>query len=161
MNEIKKEIYRNCGLQISYFTIEPESQEYNACQFQLNGQKIISRTAKITPQKVGQFVTFWKRNKEGITQPYSEKNNFHFYVINVERENRTGQFVFPKSILITKGIVATEKKDGKRGFRVYPVWDIATNKQAEKTQLWQLDYFYEIGEIINFEKVKKLYNASS
>ncbi|CAM3313380.1 MepB family protein [Aequorivita lipolytica] len=161
MNKIHTEIYRNGGLKISDFQTEPESKEYSACQFKVNGQIVICRTAKITPKKVGQFVTFWKRSKVGITQPYSEKDNFHFYVINVERENRMGQFVFAKSILIAKGIVTTEKKDGKRGFRVYPCWDSPTSKQAEKTQRWQLDYFYEIGEIINFEKVKKLYNASS
>jgi hypothetical protein len=79
----------------------------------------------------------------------------------VKRENHYGQFVFPKSILITKEIVITEKKDGKRGFRVYPVWTIPTNKQAEKTQQWQLDYFYEIGGTTDFKKVKKLYNTNN
>ncbi|MCZ4237926.1 MepB family protein, partial [Staphylococcus equorum] len=86
--------------------------------------------------------------------PFSEKDDFHFYIINVEKENRFGQFVFPKSVLKTKGIISTEIKDGKRGFRVYPIWDTVTSKQAEKTQQWQLDYFYEIGEITNIEKVK-------
>ena len=161
MDKINSEIYRKCGLTISDFITEPESKEYCASQFQVNGQLAISRTAKITPKKVGHFVTFWKRNTKGITEPFSEKDNFHFYVINVKRENHYGQFVFPKSILITKGIVITEKKDGKRGFRVYPVWTTPTNKQAEKTQQWQLDYFYEIGGTTDFKKVKKLYNTNN
>ncbi|MDP2688185.1 MAG: MepB family protein [Aequorivita sp.] len=157
MNEIHKEIYRNCGLKISDFITEPESKEYSACQFQIDGRLVISRTAKITPKKVGQFVTFWNRNTKGITQPFSEKDNFQFYIINVQMENRMGQFVFPKSILITKGIVTTEKKDGKRGFRVYPDWDTTNNKQAEKTQQWQLDYFYETQQTPDLERIKELY----
>lgn len=159
MNEINTEIYRNCGLQISDFTLEIESKEYSACQFKVNGQVAICRTAKITPKKVGQFVTFWKRNPQGIIQPYSEKDHFQFYVINVTKENRSGQFVFPKSILIAKGIISTEKKDGKRGFRVYPVWDIATNKQAEKTQHWQLHYFFELQEATDSQAVERLYGV--
>ena len=45
-----------------------ESTEYNACSYTVNGQKIIERTAKITPKKIGQFVTCWKRNIDGITE---------------------------------------------------------------------------------------------
>ena len=161
MNTSTTDNYRKCGLTISNFINESESKQYNACQFQIDGRLAISRTAKITPKKVGQFVTFWKRNKQGITEPFSEKDNFHYFVINVNTEARKGQFVFPKTVLLAKGIVSTENKDGKRGFRVYPIWNTTTNKQAEKTQLWQLDYFYEIGEITDFEKAKKLYNANS
>ena len=157
MDKIITEIYRKCGLQISDFTTEPESKEYSACQFQINGRLVLCRTAKITPKKTGQFVTFWKRDTKGITQPFSEKDNFHFYVINVQMETRRGQFVFPKASLIAKGIISTEEKDGKRGFRVYPAWDTATNKQAEKTQRWQLDYFFEISKATNLKEVAELY----
>jgi len=101
-------------------------------------KKIICRSSKTTPKKVGQFVTFWKRNIKGITGPYSETNKIDFYVINVKSGNRFGQFVFPKSELINKEIIRTEGKDGKRGFRVYPKWDTPKNKQAEKTQKWQV-----------------------
>lgn len=160
MDEINTEMYRKCGLKISNFITEPESKEYNACQFQVDGRFVISRTAKITPKKIGQFVTFWKRNQEGITTPFSETDTFHFYVIIVKRENRLAQFVFPKSILIAKGIISTEKKDGKRGFRVYPSWDKPTNKQAEKTQQWQLDYFFEINASTNLKKVTELYQPA-
>ena len=159
MNEINTEIYQRCNLAISNFITEPESKEYNACQFQIDGRLVICRTAKITPKKTGQFVTFWKRNTEGITEPFSEKDNFHHFVINVNTENNIGQFVFPKSILIAKGIISTEKKDGKRGFRVYPIWDTATNKQAQKTQHWQLDYFLELNSTTDFKKVAELYHS--
>lgn len=156
---VKSEIYDKCELKIFDFRAETESKEYHACQFELNGMKIISRSSKITPKKIGQFVTFWKRNKKGITEPFSETDQIDFYVINVKTENNFGQFVFPKSELINKGIISTEKKDGKRGFRVYPKWDNTENKQAKKTQEWQLKYFYEIGSTTDFKRVNELYNG--
>ncbi|GAB1446561.1 MepB family protein [Flammeovirgaceae bacterium] len=158
ISRVTAEVYDKCGFIISDYKSEPESKEYDACQFKLNGQIIISRTAKITPKKIGQFVTFWKRNKKGIIAPFSERDNFDFYVINVEKEDTLGQFVFPKSILIDKGVVATRKKDGKRGFRVYPSWDTVNNEQATKAQKWQLDYFFEIGVTTDLRLVEKLYN---
>ncbi|WP_299064290.1 MepB family protein [uncultured Polaribacter sp.] len=160
LNKIKTEIYNNCSLEISDFIKELEGKEYDACQFELNGMKIICRSSKITPKKIGQFVTFWRRNKEGITEPFNENDKIDFYVINVSSENNFGQFVFPKSELINKGIISTKIKDGKRGFRVYPKWDRAENKQAKKTQKWQLNYFYEINKLTDLIKVSELYEKS-
>ena len=142
---------------MSNFNNELEGIEYDACQFELSGMNIISRSAKITPKKIGQFVTFWKRDAEGVTTPYSEHDRFDFYVINVKTEDKFGQFVFPKKELIERGIVSTEKKDGKRGFRIYPEWNKVQNKQAEKSQKWQLKYFYKIDEEINLGKINELY----
>jgi len=158
--EIKTKIYDKVNFQISKVNNELEGTDYDACQFELNGVKIISRSSKITLKKVGQFVTFWKRNKKGITEPFSETDQIDFYVINVKTKNKFGQFVFPKSELINKEIISTEKKDGKRGFRIYPKWDNAENKQAIKTQEWQLKYFYEINSNMNKKFVKKLYKKS-
>ena len=160
LNQIKTEIYDKCSFEISDFKLEPESREYDACRFDLDGRKIICRNAKITPKKVGQFVTFWKRNENGPIEPFEENDKIDFYVVNVRTENGFGQFVFPKSVLIGKGIISSGKKEGKRAFRVYPSWDIAKNKQAERTQNWQLSYFYEIGEMTDFKKVNDLYNQS-
>ncbi len=156
--EVKSKIYDKLSLVISKVSNELEGTEYDACQYELNGIKIISRSSKVTPKKVGQFVTFWKRNQNGETEPYSEIDQFDFYVINAKSEDRFGQFVFPKSELINKGFITSERKGGKRGFRVYPIWDKTLNKQAEKTQKWQLNYFYEIGETIDLKKVSELYN---
>ncbi len=155
---IKTEIYDKLSFNLSDFIEEPEGIAYDACQFNLNEKTIICRSAKITPKKVGQFVTFWKRDKNGVTVPYSETDNFDFYVVNVTSKNHRGQFVFPKAVLIHNGIVTTKSKDGKRGFRVYPNWDTAMNKQAERTQKWQLDYFYEINSSTDLQRVNKLYH---
>lgn len=102
-------------------------------------------------------MTFWKRNENKIIEPFSEKDPIDFYIVNVRNENEFGQFVFPKSVLIKKGIISTGKKEGKRGFRVYPKWDMAKNKQAELTQKWQLNYFYEINSSTNLKEVVELY----
>ena len=160
LDQIKLEVYEKCGLKISKFQTETESKEYNACRFELNGLKIISRNSKITPKKVGQFVTFWKRNGNGPIEPFEEKDQIDFYVVNVRAENEFGQFVFPKSVLIKKGIISTDKKEGKRAFRVYPSWDNANNKQAERTQKWQLDFFYEINDSTALKKAMELYKIN-
>lgn len=151
------EVYQSLGLEISEQRTETESKEYNACRFQVDGHQIIYRNAKITPKKLGQFVTFWKRNVKGITEPFHENDSFDFYIVNIQKEDKMGQFIFPKRILIEKGIVSTKVTVGKRGFRVYPVWDPANSKQALKTQKWQLEFFYEINDSLNLELVKKLF----
>ncbi len=159
LNQIKTKVYDKCSFEISDFKFEPESKEYDASRFELSGRNILSRNAKITPKKVGQFVTFWKRNRYGIIEPFSESDRIDFYVVNVRIENEFGQFVFPKSVLIKKGIISTQKKEGKRAFRVYPKWDVVKNKQAEQTQKWQLNYFYEINNSIDLKKVSELYET--
>jgi len=128
-------------MKIIKFLLEKESKEYNACSYTLGGKNIIERTAKITPTKIGQFVTCWKRNAEGITEPHKDSGDLDFFYIKVIAGNKSGVFKFSKEALIQNGILSTEKKDGKRGFRVYPIWDKPTSKQAIKTQIWQLEYF--------------------
>ena len=43
------DIYKKCGLTMSNFKWHPESKEYAACEFELNGLNIICRNAKLTP----------------------------------------------------------------------------------------------------------------
>lgn len=158
LKQINSEVYNKCGLRISNFQAEKESKGYDACRFDLNGRKVVSRSSKVTPKKAGQFVTFWQRNEDGIIEPLKEKHSIDFYIVNIRFKDAFGQFVFPKYVLIKKGILSSVKKEGKRGFRVYPIWDIALNKQAEQTQKWQLNYFYEVNDATDFKKVIELYN---
>lgn len=151
------EAYHICGFDIKEYQLEPESTAYGAARFKLDEKFILSRNSKITPKKVGQFVTFWKRNKNKNTAPFDTNDGIDFYVINCKTESKLGQFVFPKSVLIEKGLISSSKKEGKRGFRVYPKWDTATNTQAKKTQSWQLDYFYEITNRLDPNIVAQLY----
>jgi hypothetical protein len=156
---IQNNLYKSCALQISDFMQESESKEYKAVQFQLNGLHIICRTAKITPKKVGLFVTFWKRSKDGPIAPFHKTDPFDLFVINVQQEGQYGQFVIPKSELQKRGLISSETKEGKRGFRVYPAWDITQNKQAQRTQKWQLNYFIEINHTTNTDATQALYTS--
>jgi hypothetical protein len=159
---VKELLYDKCNLRLTSINICSESMEYSACSFYLEGKKIEYRASKITPTKTGQFVTIWKRNKNGVTKPFDIFDDLDFIVITSISGKRIGQFIFPKSILAEKGIITQNNKDGKRGIRVYPIWDKATNKQAEKTQNWQINYFVEIKSDnktdLNF--AKKLFNKN-
>lgn len=143
--KIAKEIvYDPCNLVITNPKLTTESLEYGACFFELDGKKIQHRVSKITPTKNGQFVTLWKRNQDGITEPFNTNDAIDFIIIIARSGDKLGQFIFPKRVLADKGIMTQNGKSGKRGIRVYPPWDIPQNQQAEKTQSWQLNYFLTI-----------------
>lgn len=114
-----------------------ESLEYKGYDFLLNDKKIKFRKAKTTPTKAGQFVTLWKRTKDGSIAPYNINDEFDFVII----ESNNGYFSFPKSALILHNIVSSENSEGKRAFRIYPPHKKSLNKQATKTQIWQKEYY--------------------
>ncbi|KFF26071.1 hypothetical protein IW16_14565 [Chryseobacterium vrystaatense] len=139
-------IYQPLGLKYSNVEEEDECGEYSGFNFTLNHLKIKFRTSKITPTKTGQFVTIWKRDAKGETAPFDSRDPFDFYLISASKDNDKGIFIFPKDILIEKGIVSHEKKTGKRGIRVYPGWDLTESKQAKATQKWQTEYFIDLSQ---------------
>ena len=155
LHETNTFILKKLDIEIKSVYSEKESAVYNACQLQLNDKKALFRTAKTTPTKTGQFVTLWRRTVNGPIAPFAREDNFDFVIVNTTTESHFGQFVFPTATLVDKSIFSTDLKEGKRAFRVYPPWDQTTNKQAQNTQQWQLEYFMEIP----FEKTiaEKLY----
>lgn len=140
----KEFLYNRCGFDCTLPIAEAESSDYGAYTFELNGLTVKYRVAKITPTKVGQFVTLWKRHGKGPIQPFDNSDQIDLFIISTRSGNHFGQFIFPKSVLLERGIVSDSNKEGKRAFRVYPPWDMTTNRQAQKTQQWQLEYFIEI-----------------
>ncbi len=103
-------------------------------------------------------MTIWKRNRKGITTPFDVSDNFDFIIITSKSEDNLGQFVFPKSVLLEKGIISNNNNSGKRGIRVYPPWDTPTSKQAIKTQSWQIKYFYSMNiSSFDIDLVKDLF----
>ena len=141
---VKRLVFDKCGFGLKKLKWNTESLEYGACSFELNGKAIEYRVSKITPTKTGQFVTIWKRGKNGETTPFDTSDTLDFIIITSRSGDNFGQFIFPKAILADKGIISQNDKEGKRGIRVYPPWDIAPNKQAEKTRSWQTKYFLTI-----------------
>ncbi|WP_448633787.1 MepB family protein [Pedobacter panaciterrae] len=140
--ETGKELYAKYGAELRTISSR-ESADYGARNFKLPGKTIEFRVSKVTPKKVGQFVAIWRRNEQGLTQPFEETDEIDFMVISSKTEHNFGLFVFPKSILIGQGIITSKNKNGKRGIRVYPPRDKPTNKQAQKTQSWQIKYFVQ------------------
>ncbi len=158
IENVDKLLFQKLEIELSDVKAEKESQEYFAHTFKANNQNILFRKAKITPKKIGQFVAIWKRNKEGITEPFDIKDDFDFYMIATQKEENFGVFIFPKTILLEKGILSNQDKNGKRGIRVYPIWDKTISKQAQKTQNWQLNYFLDLSKNtkIDLQKAREL-----
>jgi hypothetical protein len=153
----KQILYSKLKVELKNIKLEKESVAYAACTFELNNLSILYREANITPTKIGQFLTIWKRNSAGITEPFNVDDEIDLVVISCRNGERFGQFVFPKAILGEKKIFTKNNIEGKRGIRVYPPWDITINKQAIQTQAWQLEYFLEMTIAIDIGKAKKLY----
>jgi hypothetical protein len=152
----KAQVYDCCDFVLTQPYPEKESGEYNAYRFYLNQKAICYRKSKITPTKTGQFVTVYKRLQTGIIAPFDVTDSIDFVIISVLKNGLFGQFIFPKAVLLAKGIFSTSSKEGKRALRVYPPWDQTTSKQAKQTQLWQLAYFYEITANTDYSIVKNL-----
>lgn len=152
-------LYKVCGFNTKNFVASTESKEYFAHTYQLENKNILFRVSKLTPKKVGQFVTLWKRDANNITCPFHETDAIDFVVINMVLEDRIGHFVFPKSILVKNGIFSSLSKEGKRAMRIYSPWDINLNTQAKRTQLWQTRYFVDITspQTADANFTKKLY----
>ncbi|KAF2514324.1 MepB family protein [Flavobacterium foetidum] len=159
LNEAKYLVYDVCNFEFSLFAKENESEEYSACRFELNAKKICFREAKITPTKTGQFVTLWKRNSNGTIEPFDDSDPIDFVIVSVRKDLNWGHFIFPKNILLEKSIFSTPNKEGIRATRVYPPWDETTSKQAQKTQKWQLDYFFSFSDKseIDFNRIKTIF----
>lgn len=160
-NILSHQIFEVCGFKYSQPKPEAESSEYQAYNFKVNNKTVQYRHAKITPTKVGQFVTIWKREGKKAIQPYDISDNIDLFVVTVKTKNHLGQFVFPKAVLLKQGVFSVNSKGGKRAIRVYPPWDKTESKQAQKNQNWQLEFFAEIpkNKLIDIQKFKSLYSA--
>lgn len=152
----KELVYDVCGLEFKNVQLHSESTEYAACSFDLNGNKIEHRCSKITPTKIGQFVTIWKRNNEGITTPFDVSDGIDFIIITTRSGDHFGQFVFPIAVLVEKDIVSRNGKGGKRGICVYPSWDMPTSKQAMASQEWQSKFFLPIKDTSSTDLLTQL-----
>lgn len=144
---IEEKILNPAGLHIITSTKDAESEDYNGMDLACSGNVCIKfRQAKLTPKKAGNFVALWKRSASGETEPFQLSDPFDFYLIAAESDGRKGVFFFPKRALAENGVLTVEGREGKRGFRLYPAWVEAPNKQAAKTQQWQSVFFIELND---------------
>lgn len=141
---MQETVFAPLGLSITSIEADQEAEEYSGYNFLLNTLSVKYRKAKITPKKVGQFVTLWKRGTDGQTLPFCYDDPFDGYILAVRQNNQLGVFIFPKKVLHEKHILSSAQQAGKRGFRLYPAWDTPLSRQAVSSQTWQCQYFYDI-----------------
>lgn len=153
-------VYVKASISITCIESEPESAEYGAFKLRFNSMQARFRIAKITPTKPGLFVSIWQRGIMGLTEPFQISDTPDLIIISTRKGSLIGQFVFPKDVLLEKGIISGNGKEGKRGIRVYPPWEKDLNKQATKTQEWQLKYFLDItiAETIDLVLAQRLFH---
>ena len=124
---------------------EKESGEYGACRLVLAGRVVVFRVAKITPKKIGQFVTLWKRpGPSKAIVPLDSDDGVDMVVVSVANADHRGQFVFDRQTLLEYGVMSRQGQGGKRAIRVYPPWSKPAAKDALKAQQWQLRSFVSL-----------------
>ncbi|MGI2298139.1 MepB family protein [Paenibacillus sp. GXUN7292] len=159
---VKEIFYEPNHLIIKSVQEEAQNSDYGAGVFQLNSKSVRFRVAKVTPNKLGQFVAFWEKDLNNKNQAFSYDNATDILVINTfSNDNQTfGQFVFPKEVLVKQNILKTATAKGKMALRVYPSWDTPTSKQAIETQKWQLPYFVVLNKnnSIHAQELLRLYS---
>lgn len=129
--------------EVKDLTEEKYNQDYEALTFSFKEETYQSRLAKKTPTKAGYFVTCWTKDENNCNQPYSKEAFADYLMSIVIDEELSGYFLFPRELLVEKGILTTFEHKGKMAFRVYPKWCNQLNKTAGQTQKWQCKYFFE------------------
>ncbi|WP_228001945.1 MepB family protein [Nocardia australiensis] len=159
---VKSRLFESGGFTCSAPVPEPESAEYGACGFTVDGRSVRFRVGKTTPTKVGQFVTVWQRRADGPIRPFDRSDGVALFVISTRTEGHFGQFVFPCQALCSKDIVSVDGSGGKRGFRCYPPWVETTNRQAHAAQAWQLEFFLHLPENgrVDIARARQLYTQT-
>ncbi|WP_425254665.1 MepB family protein [Janthinobacterium sp. NFX145] len=133
---------------------EAESADYGACRTELHGKRLVLRVAKITPTKTGQFVTVWKRpHPDADIAPLDEADPVDVVIISVSDEVQHGFFIFPRSVLVERGVMSRSGQGGKRALRVYPPWCAPESVQALRTQRWQSACFVAAGDQRRLEQL--------
>jgi len=135
---------------------EAESAEYGACRAELDGKRLVLRVAKTTPTKTGQFVTVWKRpHPDAEIAPLDDADPVDVVIIAVANDDgaQHGFFIFPRKVLLERGVMSRAGQGGKRALRVYPPWCAPESGQALRTQRWQGAWFVAAGEQQRLEQM--------
>ncbi|MCT1902314.1 MepB family protein [Oceanobacillus sojae] len=152
-----KELLSDTDYESTSILKELQNMEYEGTTFNINDIKYRSRLAKQTPKKDGYFVVFWEKDINQRNQAYAYSESPDKIMISVIDKNLKGQFIFPKSLLLEKGILRTVDNKGKMAIRVYPSWERLLNNSAKKTQAWQTLYFIDVSNEIDMRRLKELY----
>ncbi|WIK98424.1 MepB family protein [Bacillus bombysepticus] len=160
IRDLNNIVYKPTNLMITNLKEEKQNAEYAGCLFHLNNKTIRFRKSKVTPNKIGQFVSFWEKDENMRNRAFSYEAAPDLLVITCIADNKLGQFIFPKEILLKEKILRTQSQTGKMAMRIYPVWDTTVSNQAKRSQTWQLHYFVDLSDINNLP-IDKLLNLYS
>lgn len=147
------------GIGCSPGVSEPDNAEYGAMVCGVGSSTMRIRVGKVTPTKVGLFVSVWRRAADGSTEPFPVESDVDALVVVAREGDRYGAFVFPVEVLATRGVVSAGGVGGKRGFRVYPPWSATGNPQARRSQSWQCDWFLDMsgGTVVDPRRAGRLF----
>ncbi len=135
-------LYKPAGYSLLLTQIQEESSEYQGVLGRTAQYAFLFRCSKITPTKVGQFVTLWKRpTPNGKIAPFDIQDGIDFVVIAVRDGHHQGQFIFPSEVLRAQKIFSEKGIGGKRAFRIYPSWVSVDSNQALRTKKWQEPFY--------------------
>ncbi len=82
LQHLQTSVFSKLHLIISQLQQDSECEEYLGYNFQISHFNIKFRKAKITPKKIGQFVTLWKRNPESRqTEPFNQEDPFLIFIL--------------------------------------------------------------------------------
>jgi hypothetical protein len=133
---------------------EAESADYGACRAALDGKQLVLRVAKTTPTKIGQFVTVWKRpHPDAEIAALDEADPVDVVIIAVSDGVQHGFFIFPRCVLLERGVMSRAGQGGKRALRVYPPWCAPESVQALRTQRWQAACFVAEGDQLSLTRI--------
>lgn len=136
---------------------EDHNKEYEGMLIQIKNTTYRSRLAKATPKKRGYFVVFWEKDENDKNQPYSFSESPDKVIVSIIDNNLKGQFIFPKSKLLERGILSSDTAKGKMAIRVYPSWEQGLSKAAAQTQKWQQDFFVDLTDNLDRDRLEDLY----
>jgi len=98
-------------------------------------------------------VTLWKRFEKKILQ--IEDSEIDFLIIKTNIKN--SYFIFSKEILLQKAIISSIKKNGKLAIRLF-LSEEEISTLAQKTQIWQLKYFFNFSKNMDFNIINNIFN---
>lgn len=127
--------------EVKDLTEEKYNQDYEALTFSFKEETYQSRLAKKTPTKSGYFVTCWTKDEDNYNRPYKIEEFADYLIVAVIDDELNGYFLFPRELLVEKGILASSKYQGKMAFRVYPKWCNQLNKQQGKHKSGNVNIF--------------------
>lgn len=87
---------------------EKQNAEYAGCLFHLNNKTIRFRKSKVTPNKIGQFVSFWEKDENMRNRAFSYEAAPDLLVITCIADNKLGNLFFLKRFFLKKNIENTK-----------------------------------------------------